>query len=49
MEQFGQTAQKILELMGFADCRVEIKPERKRASIFIYDNPILEKEKLIVI
>ncbi len=35
--------------MGFGDYRVEIKPERKRASVFIYDNPGLIKENLLTL
>ena len=37
---------KIIELMGFGDFRVEVKPEERRGSIFIYDNPSLVKENL---
>ncbi|OGZ52585.1 MAG: hypothetical protein A3B25_03960 [Candidatus Ryanbacteria bacterium RIFCSPLOWO2_01_FULL_48_26] len=49
MEQWEQTVKKIVELMGFGDYRVEIKPERKRASVFIYDNPNLIKENLLTL
>ena len=49
MEQWEQIVKKIVELMGFSDYRVEIKPERKRASVFIYDNPLLIKENLLTL
>ncbi|MEK7507636.1 MAG: R3H domain-containing nucleic acid-binding protein [Patescibacteria group bacterium] len=49
MEQWEQTVKKIVELMGFGDYRIEIKPERKRASVFIYDNPGLIKENLLTL
>ena len=49
MEQWEQVVKKLVELMGFSDFRVEIKPERKRASVFIYDNPALIKENLLVL
>lgn len=49
MEQWEQVVKKLVELMGFGDFRVEIKPERKRASVFIYDNPTLIKENLLVL
>ncbi len=32
--------------MGFADFRTEVKPDLKRGSIFIYDNPELVKRNL---
>jgi len=46
MEPFEQIAQKIVEYMGFADFRVEAKPDEKRGAIFIYDNPELVKRNL---
>ncbi len=49
MDQWEQTVKKIVELMGFNDYRVEIKPDRKRASVFIYDNPVLVKENLLML
>jgi predicted RNA-binding protein Jag len=35
--------------MGFTDFRTEVKPEEKRGSIFIYDNPELVKHNLPMI
>ena len=49
MEQWEQVVKKLVELMGFRDFRVEAKPERKRASVFIYDNPLLIKENLLTL
>ena len=49
MEQWEQAVKKIIEFMGFSDFRIEIKPERKRASVFIYDNPALIKENLLTL
>ncbi len=37
---------KIVEFMGFHDYRVEIKPEEKHGSLFIYDSGDLVKENL---
>ncbi|HEX4104559.1 MAG TPA: R3H domain-containing nucleic acid-binding protein [Candidatus Paceibacterota bacterium] len=37
MEQWDEIAKRIAEGMGFGDYRVEIKPEEKRGSLFIYD------------
>ncbi|MDP2668876.1 MAG: R3H domain-containing nucleic acid-binding protein, partial [bacterium] len=46
MENWEPLIKKIVELMGFGDYRVEIRPEQKRGSIYIYDNESLIKEKL---
>lgn len=46
MENTETLINKLIELMGFKDYRVEIKPEQKRCSIFIYDNAVLVKENL---
>ena len=48
-QQWEQTIKKIVECMGFMDYRVEIKPERARAAVFIYDNPTLIKENLLTL
>ena len=49
MDQWEATIKKVVELIGFRDFRVEVKPERKRASVYIYDNPILVKENLLTL
>ncbi len=40
---------KVIEYMGFKDYRVEVKPDQKRGSVFIYDSPTLVKESLPVL
>jgi len=40
---------KIVELMGFGDFRVEIKPEEKKGLVFIYDSPNLIKDNLPIL
>jgi predicted RNA-binding protein Jag len=37
---------KILNLIGFKDYRVEIKPEEKKGLVFIYEDQVLLKENL---
>jgi len=49
MEQPEEVVKKLVELMGFTDFRVEVKPERKRASVFIYNSEALIKENLLMI
>ena len=49
MEQPEEVVKKIVELMGFTDFRVEVNPERKRASVFIYNSEELVKENLLTI
>lgn len=49
MEEKEALIRKLVELLGFGDFRVEIKPEEKRGAIFIYDNPALVKENLPVL
>ena len=49
MEQPEEVVKKLVELMGFTDFRVEVKPERKRASVFIYNSEALIKEKSRVV
>jgi predicted RNA-binding protein Jag len=46
MEKWGTLIKKIIEYMGFSDYHLEVKPDQKRGSIFIYDNPDLIKENL---
>lgn len=46
MTDWESLTKKLIELMGFEDFRVEMKPEERRGSIFIYDNPSLIKENL---
>jgi len=46
MENLETLIKKIFELMGFSDFRVDTKPDQRRGSIFIYDNPSLVKENL---
>lgn len=45
-ENLESFIKKIIEYMGFADYKLEIKPDQKRGSLFIYDNPGLVKENL---
>lgn len=49
MENPETLINKLIELMGFKDYRIEIKPDQKRGLIFIYDNPTLVKENLPII
>lgn len=46
MENLESFVKKIVEYMGFKDYRMEIKPDQKRGSVFIYDNPTMVKENL---
>lgn len=46
MDNWETLTKKIVEFMGFRDYRVEIKPEEKRSSLFIYDGGNLLKENL---
>jgi len=46
MEKWETLIKKILEYVGFGDYRVEIKPDQKRGSVYIYDNSDLVKENL---
>lgn len=46
MENLEALVKKIIEFMGFSDFRVEIKPDQRRGSVFIYDSPALVKENL---
>ncbi|MBU6500452.1 MAG: hypothetical protein KGJ89_01310 [Patescibacteria group bacterium] len=49
MENWETLVKKIIELMGFADYKVEAKSDEKHGSIHIYDNPNLIQENLPVI
>lgn len=46
MENWEELTKKIAEGMGFADFRVEMKPEEKRGALFIYDGGNVLKEQL---
>lgn len=46
MESWEELTKKIVEGMGFGDYRLDIKPEEKRGSVFIYDGGNLLKENL---
>lgn len=46
MNNWEEIVKKIIELMGFDDFRVEIRPEERRGLIFIYDSVNLVKENL---
>ena len=46
MENLETFVKKIIEFMGFSDFRVDVKPEERRGSVFIYDSPVLVKENL---
>lgn len=39
MDTWEPFIKKIIELAGFRDYRLEVVPEEKRASVFIYENP----------
>lgn len=49
MENWEQIVKKIIEFMGFSDYKLEIKPDQKHGSVFIYDNPVLVKENLVTL
>jgi spoIIIJ-associated protein len=40
---------KIFDLLGFKDYRLEVKPEEKRAALFIYEDQNLVRENLPLI
>lgn len=46
MENWEPLIKKIIELMGFGDYRVEVKPDQRRSSVYIYDSEPLIKENL---
>ena len=46
MESWEELTKKIAEGMGFRDYHVDIKPEGKRGSLFIYDGGEFLKENL---
>ncbi len=46
MDNWETLTKKMVELMGFRDYRVEIKPEEKRGELFIYDGGNFLKEQL---
>jgi predicted RNA-binding protein Jag len=46
MENLETLVKKLIELMGFSDFRVDVKPDQRRGSVFIYDSPSLIKENL---
>ncbi len=49
MESWEAITKNIVEAMGFRDYRLEIKPEEKHGSLFIYDGGNLLKENLAAI
>ena len=49
MENWEPLIKKIIELMGFSDYRVEVKPDQRRSSVYIYDSEPLVKENLPLI
>ena len=46
MDSWEEMTKKIVEYMGFRDYRIEMKPEEKRGSLFIYDGGTFLKEQL---
>lgn len=46
MDNWEDLTKKLIGLIGFQDYRVEIKPEEKRGSLFIYDGGNFLKEQL---
>ncbi|MDR3582020.1 MAG: R3H domain-containing nucleic acid-binding protein [Candidatus Pacebacteria bacterium] len=46
MESWDSFIKKTLDLIGFKDYRVEVKPEEKRGLVFIYEDQELVKEQL---
>jgi predicted RNA-binding protein Jag len=46
MDIWETLIKKMVELMGFRDYRIEIKPAEKRGSLFIYDGGNFLKENL---
>jgi predicted RNA-binding protein Jag len=46
MESWEAMTKKLVEFMGFRDYRVEIKPEEKRGTLFIYDGGDMLKENI---
>ncbi|MGC9968263.1 MAG: R3H domain-containing nucleic acid-binding protein [Minisyncoccia bacterium] len=46
MENWETLVKNIVEFMGFRDYHIEIKPEEKRGSLFIYDGGGFLKENL---
>lgn len=49
MEKWNELLNRIVELMGFKDFRIEFDAEHRHGSIFIYDNPTLVKDNLPVL
>ena len=46
MDDVDVFIKKILNLIGFRDYRVDIKPEEKKGAVFIYEDQALLKESL---
>ncbi len=46
MDNWETLTKNLVELMGFRDYRIEIKPEEKRGALFIYDDAAMVKENL---
>jgi spoIIIJ-associated protein len=46
MDNWETLTKNIVEFMGFRDYHIEIKPEEKRGSLFIYDGGSFLKESL---
>lgn len=49
MENWEAFITRILDLAGFKDYRVEVKPDEKRGLVFIYENQQMLKESLPMI
>ncbi|MEK7195343.1 MAG: R3H domain-containing nucleic acid-binding protein [Patescibacteria group bacterium] len=49
MENWEILVKNIVEYMGFKDYRVDMKPDQKKGSVFIYDTPNFMKENLPLI
>jgi len=46
MESWDTIAKNMVEFMGFRDYKIEVKPEERRGSLFIYDGGDMLKENL---
>lgn len=47
MDAWEPIITNIVERLGFVDYRIEVRQDRKRLSLFIYDNPNLIRENLL--
>ena len=46
MENWEPFIKNILDLAGFSDYNLEVKPEEKHAAVFIYEDQVMLKENL---